>query len=80
MPPSMDFPNFVPRDTRHEYLKPLTPDERKRFGLPHKGDTFPETTGQPRESVDGGPRYYYDHLDSPMKDGATAHEPDSANP
>jgi hypothetical protein len=33
LPASSDFPNFVPRDAKHEYLKPLTKEERKRFGL-----------------------------------------------
>ena len=33
LPPASDFPNHEPRDPKHEYLTPLTAEERKRFNL-----------------------------------------------
>jgi hypothetical protein len=34
LPAAADFPNFVARDDKHQYLEPLTAEERKRFRLP----------------------------------------------
>lgn len=58
--PSSAFPNFVPRDNRHEFLKPLTGEERKRFGLPPRGAQ--KGAGTPAENPPGParrPRFRY---------------------
>jgi hypothetical protein len=59
VPPSSAFPNFVPRDPQHEYLKALTAEERKRFGLPPR-EPGQATATAPKPTPPGGaPRYRY---------------------
>jgi hypothetical protein len=55
LPPSQTFPNVVPRDTKHEYLTPLSAEERKRFGLPPRNDG----KEKPKAPTDQS-RYRYD--------------------
>jgi hypothetical protein len=58
LPPSRDFPNFVARDTSHEFLKLLTAEERERFGLPAR--TPGQASGPPQtKATPGGPRFRY---------------------
>jgi hypothetical protein len=61
LPPSSEFPNFIARDTQHEYLKPLTAEERKRFGLPQRnsGQATDTDTAQKPKPPAGGPRFRY---------------------
>lgn len=59
LPPSGTFPNFVARDGKHEYLKPLTAEERKRFGLPPRESGQASDPQQNPKPAPGGPRYRY---------------------
>jgi hypothetical protein len=68
MPPAADFPNFVPRDEKHQYLEPLTAEERKRFGLPPRDGTQGSESAQTPKPPAGGRRYRY-----PTKGGTALH-------
>jgi Type IV secretion-system coupling protein DNA-binding domain len=57
LPPCSDFPNFVARDPKHQYLKPLTSEERTRFGLPARKGEQPTDSAQ--KPTGGGPRFRY---------------------
>jgi hypothetical protein len=59
LPPCGEFPNFVPRDTKHQYLKPLTAEERKRFGLPARKGGQESDQAEKTSAASGGPRFRY---------------------
>jgi hypothetical protein len=75
MPASSEFPNFVERDPKHQYLKQLTAAERKRFGLsPRDGKQASEAAQMPKLPT-GGPRFRYQ-----TKGGTTLQVADNAEP
>lgn len=59
LPASFTFPNFVPRDTKHGYLRPLTDEERHRFGLPSRLNGQAKAPKKPGAQTETPPRFRY---------------------